>query len=76
MNKSICVTQENRTKYWYLNDKLHREDGPAVEWDNGYKSWYLNNKRLNPEETIKDFELANKHPELIEAMIIYLVHES
>ena len=35
----------NGYEEWYLNDKLHREDGPAVEWDNGYKSWYLNGKR-------------------------------
>ena len=31
-------------KFWYLNGKLHREDGPAVEWADGYKSWYLNGK--------------------------------
>jgi hypothetical protein len=29
-------------KYWYLNDKRHREDGPAIEWINGAKYWYLN----------------------------------
>ena len=31
-------------KYWYLNGKRHREDGPAVEWDNGNKYWWLNGK--------------------------------
>jgi len=31
-------------KEWYLNNKLHREDGPAIEWPNGYKEWYLNGK--------------------------------
>ena len=30
---------------WYLNGKLHREDGPAIEWANGDKSWYLNDER-------------------------------
>jgi hypothetical protein len=29
------------TKLWYLNGKLHREDGPAIEYLNGYKEWYL-----------------------------------
>jgi hypothetical protein len=29
-------------KFWYLNDKRHREDGPAIEWANGDKFWYLN----------------------------------
>lgn len=31
-------------KCWYLNDKLHREDGPAIEYSNGDKSWYLKGK--------------------------------
>jgi hypothetical protein len=34
---------DNRT-VWYLNDKLHRVDGPAVECDSGSKYWYLNGK--------------------------------
>ena len=33
------------TKYWYLNGKRHREDGPAVECADGHKEWYLNGKR-------------------------------
>ena len=33
------------TKYWYLDDKLHREDGPAIEYTSGTKMWYLNDKR-------------------------------
>ena len=32
-------------KFWYLNGKLHREDGPAIEYANGTKSWFLNGKR-------------------------------
>ena len=35
----------NGDKAWYLNDKLHREDGPAIEYANGNKFWYLNGKR-------------------------------
>ena len=27
----------NGDKYWCLNGKLHREDGPAIEWANGDK---------------------------------------
>ena len=33
------------SKYWYLNGKLHREDGPAVEYSDRDKEWYLNGKR-------------------------------
>ena len=32
----------NNYKYWYLNGKLHREDGPAIEWADVNKNWYLN----------------------------------
>ena len=35
---------DNGNKSWYLNGKLHREDGPAREWANGDKVWYLNGK--------------------------------
>jgi len=35
----------NSDKYWYINDKLHRTDGPAVENSNGDKSWWINDKR-------------------------------
>jgi antitoxin component YwqK of YwqJK toxin-antitoxin module len=31
-------------KLWYLKGKLHREDGPAIEYANGDKHWYLNGK--------------------------------
>ena len=29
-------------KEWFLNGKLHREDGPTIEYSDGAKSWYLN----------------------------------
>ena len=34
------------TKFWYLNGKLHREDGPAIEYPNGDGFWYLNGKMM------------------------------
>ena len=34
----------NGDKHWWLNGKLHREDGPAVERYDGSKHWYLNGK--------------------------------
>ena len=44
MIKYEVEVNANGTKYWYLNDKLHREDGPAIELANGTKYWYLNDK--------------------------------
>jgi hypothetical protein len=29
-------------KFWYLNDKLHREDGPAAIRVDGTKAWCIN----------------------------------
>ena len=42
MNKDGLDIDTYGTKYWYLNDKLHRSDGPAVEYYNGTKCWCLN----------------------------------
>lgn len=42
MKTYIVKVDDDGTKYWYLNDRLHREDGPAVENANGSKYWYLN----------------------------------
>ncbi len=39
------LIDSNGTKLWYLNDQLHRVDGPAVEYAIGTKLWYLNGKR-------------------------------
>ena len=38
------------TKYWCIDGKLHREDGPAVEFVDGTKEWWLNGKQLTEEE--------------------------
>jgi len=38
------------SKSWLLNDRLHREDGPAFEGADGYKEWVLNGERLTEAE--------------------------
>ena len=43
--KPTCRTCTNGNKYWWLNGKLHREDGPAVEYADDHKRWYLNGER-------------------------------
>ena len=30
---------------WYFNDKLHREDGPAIEWLDGTKQWFIHDQK-------------------------------
>jgi hypothetical protein len=38
-------TDQHRTKYYYWNSLLHREDGPAIERVNGNNEWYLHGYR-------------------------------
>jgi len=42
--KPICKASSDGTKYWYQNDKVHRVDGPAIEYTDGTKQWCLNGK--------------------------------
>ena len=44
MIKYIVIVDDDGTKRWFLNDKLHCEDGPAIEYAGGTKLWYLNGK--------------------------------
>ncbi len=41
MSQPELKIEKDGTKHWYLNGKLHREDGPAVENPDGIKLWYL-----------------------------------
>ncbi len=38
-NKPTLKIDGLGTKRWYLGDKPHREDGPAIEYANGHKQW-------------------------------------
>jgi hypothetical protein len=44
MKTYIVKVDDDGSKYWYLNDHRHREDGPAEEYPNGTKKWFLNGK--------------------------------
>ena len=43
-NSITCKIDELENKAWYLNGKLHRRNGPAIEWPNGSKMWFLNGR--------------------------------
>ena len=36
---------DNKTEWKNKAGKRHREDGPAVEWNDGETEWYLNGER-------------------------------
>ena len=38
------------TMFWYFKGKLHRIDGPAVEWHDGTKDYFLNNEICSYQE--------------------------
>jgi hypothetical protein len=45
MNITYTVVVDNEgNKRWYHNDKLHRADGPAVEYVDGSKCWCVDGK--------------------------------
>ena len=41
---------KNGNKSWWQDDKLHRTDGPAVEYASGTKAWYIDNFPYTEEE--------------------------
>jgi hypothetical protein len=54
------VTVNEHGTCWRLNDKLHREDGPAIEYVNGDKAWWLNDDEYTKSEFKKEMARRNK----------------
>lgn len=42
ITEPVCKINSFKTKHWYLNGILHREDGPAIEWYDETKEWCQN----------------------------------
>jgi hypothetical protein len=65
------IKYKNGDQIWYLDDKRHRTDGPAIEYANGNKSWYLNGNRhrtdgpaIEHPEGYRSWFLNNNHYEI------------
>ena len=52
----LLLIVANGDKCWLLNDKLHRADGPAIEFADDSKYWYINGKKYTEE----DFEMIKE----------------
>ena len=39
MKEGVFKNSDNTV--YYKNNQFHREDSPAIEWDNGSKHWYF-----------------------------------
>ena len=61
MIKYTVEVYESGHKSWRLNGKLHREDGPAVEFVDGSKSWWLNGKKHREDGPAIEFADGDKH---------------
>ena len=60
-NEPVMETDGYGNKRWYLNGKLHREDGPAVEYADGDKFWYLNGKLHREDGPAEEFADGTKY---------------
>jgi hypothetical protein len=45
MKEYKVKVSDSKTEWYNLNGELHREDGPAIEFDDGDKYWYINGER-------------------------------
>ena len=54
MSQPKMVLDSDGSKFWYLNNKWHREDGPAVERSNGTKRWFLNDEEVTWQQLFRN----------------------
>ena len=54
------IIKDNIATYYYVNDKLHREDGPAIEYNSGDASWYINGLRHRVGGPAKNFSYTKQ----------------
>lgn len=50
----------NKHKAWFINGKLHRLDGPAIEWSDGRVEYYINGKHYFKNEYFEALDLIEK----------------
>lgn len=46
-DKKCFIPDKNHICFRNAQGQLHRDDGPALEHNNGYQSWYLNDERVS-----------------------------
>jgi len=58
--KPYCIEYNAFVRDWKVNGKFHREDGPAIYYNNGNKYWYLNGKEYSFEEWCKKLNILDE----------------
>ena len=60
MKEYTVRVHDGGSKFWYLNGKRHREDGPAIEHFDGTKEWFLNGQRHREDGPAIIYALGSK----------------
>ena len=55
-DKQVFCVDICGNKEWRLNDKLHRENGPAIEYPDGDKYWLLKGDNYSESEYWKELK--------------------
>ena len=61
MKEYKVKVHNDRTDWYNLEGQRHREDGPAVEYADGYKAYYLNGKLHREDGPATEYENGNKY---------------
>jgi hypothetical protein len=51
----IIYEYDNENEYWFLNNQLHRENGPAIIHSDGSKEYWLNDIHYPDVESDKEW---------------------
>ena len=76
INNRVCRTNINGTECWSISVYYHREDGPAIVYTDSRQEFWKKGKRLDQNFVVGNKYYNRKYPELVEFIVIYLVHES
>jgi hypothetical protein len=58
-------------KYWYKDDNLHREDGPAIEMKNSRKEWWINGQRHREDGPAIEYNYGSKDWWFLNDQLVY-----
>lgn len=58
--KNGLIIDSYGNRRWYKDNLFHREDGPAIERNDGYKAWYLCGKRHREDGPAVELSDGNK----------------
>ena len=72
---TFTITDSAGTVRWYVDGKLHREDGPAIEYTNGDESWYLNDnlhRSDGPAVKYSKYRAWHLHGQFIKGLAVFV----